>query len=707
MSAPLISARRAAIACLALVAALAATPLEPARAQPAGEIELSLLDQPVWHEPDDPLGLRLRITNHSSLTLDGFGILIRVFNRAHTRSDFEVNFEVDPTRLEASSHSIDFSGTQVPVGGSEVVELTSPISDLSSLATTNEDGIYPLTVTVTDEAGFSRLDDLTTQLIYLPSDVEKPLHIVPVWQLVDVPARSSRGFETTTDGSPGVQEAVQEGGWLRGVTDALGLPVAERLRMGLAPLPRLLEELDDMADGFVRVAGGSAEEVPPTAPVPSGASATLEGLRAVAGRPGVQTIPLPYSLPDLPSLIELEQTTAQLNATESVLDNVLGVTPGRAWLFPPSGRLDGSTLESLRASNAVASTFVSSDVIGIPATAEDTSCQEGFPGVTHTCPVVLTTPSGRARAYLLDEGLQERFGALVGAPRDRLALQRLFAETAMIWAELPGTSDRVVVLSAPPLWHPPPWIARLFVRTLARAPWLEPVTPREGLRLGIGAVSRDLVGQVTEPRSAPESEFDEEVEQIGDLIESFARMKPPVPMIERLRRDVLTAQSRLWWGDASRLERGTRFARDARTRVEEELAKITVRRQDVTLTSRTGDIPLVLLNRTSYPVSLRVALETFDRDINISDPEIERTFEPGATPLPLQVTARSSGIYRVRTTVESPDGFVVHETAISIRSTQFNEMALAITLGALGFLVLFYVVRRIRARHPTPAPDTQ
>ena len=683
---------------LAIVVSLA-----PAgRAQALDDVRLYLLEQPVWHEPGDPLGLRLRITNDSSASLDGFGLLVRVFDRSITRSDLEQDFEVEPTRFEASSHSVEFRDAEIAAGASEVVDLDFPISDLTSLAAASESGIYPMTVTVTDAGGFTRLGDLTTQLIYVPNEIEVPLKIVPLWQLVDMPSRTARGYEWDDDLPSPVERAVQEQGWLRGVVEALGSKDGQKLRLGLAPLPRLLEEVKEVGDGYQRVVAGEAEEIPPAAPVPRAAAEVLEGLRGIAARGGLQIVPVPYSLPDLPSLPELEETTAQLNATEAVLEEVLGTSPGKGWVFPPSGRLDASSFEALRSSDAAASTFVSPDVVDEPGLEGEVSCQEAFLGITHTCPILLTTPAGRSRAYLLDDGLQTRFGALVGAPRDRLGLQRLFAETAMIWAELPGVESRVVALSVPPLWHPPPWISQLFVRALARAPWLDPVTPRQGLHLGIGAVARELVPEAPVPRNAPDEGFLETVQEAADVVESFARMKPPVPMVQRLRRDVLAAQSRLWWGDTAQLALGASFAQDARAEVEEELDKITIGgRQDITLTSRTGDIPLVLSNEAPYPVSLRVALETTDLDLQISQPTIERTFGSGTSPLPLEVTARSSGIFPVGVSVEAPDGFTVYETEIFIRSTEFNEMALAITLGALGFLVLFYIAQRIRRRRRT------
>jgi hypothetical protein len=82
----------------------------------------------------------------------------------------------------------------------------------------------------------------------------------------------------------------------------------------------------------------------------------------------------------------------------------------------------------------------------------------------------------------------------------------------------------------------------------------------------------------------------------------------------------------------------------------------------------------------------------------MSDTTVSDTFEPGVTELPIQASARASGIYPVRVRLETTEGFLVYETSIRIRSTEFNEIALAITLGALLFLVVFSTIRGVRRR---------
>ena len=676
---------------------LGALAAPPARSQtPVDEVvTLSLIGQPVWHDADDGLGLQLRITNQGLSTLSGFRLQVGAYPQARSRSELHSNFEIDPLSVELGSLSVELD-TSVPAGTSTVITINDPVADLSSLVGAPP-GVYPLTITITAVDGFTALDTITTQLLYFPDEVEVPLNLVLMWPLVDLPSRRSGGVFEPEPGEPAtsLEDATRDNGWLTGVLDALEAPHARSLRFGLSPEGRLVEELGDMRDGFRRMTDGTVRTISDTDPSSEGAASALARLGALVTEPRIQPVVAPYAWPDLTSIGDLEQLSAQLTATGSAFEELLRVSPERAWLFPPSGHLDAITLEGLRSTEAAASTFFSDDslvenVVGPPG------CRE----FTFACPVKVTTTSGKARGYVLDAELQQRFGALVSEPRDIAELQKLFAEIAMIWAELPGTSARVITLAVPPLWHPPPAIATRFVRTLAKGPWVRSRTPRGGLHLGVGAVARNLITAAPTPRSQPDDTFFEDIQEAADTVESFAGIRPPVALVQRLRREVLVAHSVLWWADGTdQLDTGASFAADAQSEVERELDKISIGgRRDITLTSRKGPVPLVLQNGTDYDVTLEVHLEASDRDVELDNRVVSQTFSPGATALPVQAGARASGIYLVRVRIQAADGFPIYETSISIRSTEFNEIALAITFGALAFLVMFIVVRGIRRR---------
>ena len=701
------SARTASILVAALV--LGATVGVPVRAQEPGPVSITLVSQPIWHEPKDAFDLRLRITNEGSTTLEGFRLQVRVFDSVGSRSDLHENFEVDPTRFESGSFPVDHPDQSVVPGEATTVTIDENLNQVGFLASSTIRGVYPLTVTVTDNDGLVALDTLTTQLIYLPTPVEVPLNVAFVWPFGDLPARGAGGvFEADpTTSMTRLETALDENGWLTGIAAAMASPPAEDLRLGVAPEPRLIEEIGDMSDGYPRAEGEGRRTVPSGNEASRAAATVLDQIRAPIEAGDVQPILAPYSMPDLPSLEDLEHLSSQLTAGEAVLEEVLRVTPGRAWIFPPGGRLDDATLERLHASGGAASTFFSGDSLEEPVEGADPACRVDFVGITYTCPVSVTTPAGQARGFVLDAELQERFTALKSLPADAVLLQRLFAEIMMIWAELPSVADRVVALSAPPLWHPPPRVSTRFVRALARAPWINAVAPSAGLRLGIGAIERDLVPEADVIRTRPDDTYLQAIDEATDVVDSFGLLQPPEGLIQRLQRDVLVAQSRMWWGDDLTLQSGVEFAEEARREAENELAKISIGgRDDITLTSSTGPVPMVLENNTGYNVSLEIHIESTDRDLEISDRIISDTFEPGATNLPVEASARASGIYPVRIRVTTSDGYEVHQTSIRIRSTEFNEIALGITVGALAFLVMFYLFRSGRRKKASLAQDT-
>jgi hypothetical protein len=66
--------------------------------------------------------------------------------------------------------------------------------------------------------------------------------------------------------------------------------------------------------------------------------------------------------------------------------------------------------------------------------------------------------------------------------------------------------------------------------------------------------------------------------------------------------------------------------------------------------------------------------------------------------------ARTSGIFTVTINTQTPDGKLTFGTTdIEIRSTEFNRIALGLTLGALVFLILFYTAKAVRRRRTSDA----
>jgi hypothetical protein len=105
-----------------------------------------------------------------------------------------------------------------------------------------------------------------------------------------------------------------------------------------------------------------------------------------------------------------------------------------------------------------------------------------------------------------------------------------------------------------------------------------------------------------------------------------------------------------------------------------------------------------LFNDNPYPVTVEVSLSSTDLDFDTPS-RLSRRVEEGNFPLEVEATALGSGQFPLTVRLYPPGGnVVIDKTEIAVRSTQFNKIALGLTIGALAFLFLFYALRALRRR---------
>ena len=689
-----------------LIAALGGTPGRAAAAQDP-LYALTLVQQPFWHGADDTLSIGVKVTNFAEIPLEGFRLQISSYERVTSRSALAESFDGDPFGAATSSTFEEFDAT-VPAGGETVVALQSPVVELTTLAL-GDPGVYPLGIDLADTSGVPLGASVVTEIVYYPGEApETPLPTVLVVPLNEVATRGPDGvFAADDDGTIPLERALGEEGWLKGTLDAMSAAAGKGMHFALAPTPRLIEEIADMADGYRRRIGDAEEEVPRGAPEAEAAAAALEQLTRLLDRNGVQPLLVPYSFPDLPALAHADSPTPgpiarQLTVAEEVLGTLELSKAGftRRWVFPPAGRLDGRSLTELRSLSAETGTrtFFSAESLVPPLDPDASGCPESF--LSFTCPVSVAGTAG----YRADPGLQERFIALAQAGEDRLDLQRLVAETAMIREELPGRTDRVIQATMPSLWHPRPKLARLLFRGFARAPWLRTLTPNQGLHQTAEQVDREPVSVIGDLPHAPDDSFFAELAEAEAIVDAVRDIGAPESLVTRLDRDILVAYSRTWWSDETLAASGRSFAEDARAEAEEHLGGIEIlAAPEITMTSRSTDVQFLIENRNDYPVRLDIGLES--PNLVVDDLRVPAEFPPEATtPVQASVAAQTSGIFQVSLTASTPSGVEVDELVISVRSTELNQIALGVTLGALAFLIAFYAYRALRRRRARSGP---
>ena len=694
-----------------------------------GVVRIRLIDQPIWHGPTDSLGLTFRVTNSGTNPLKGFHLTVAVGDLIRSRSALHESFDGAPS---FSQFVKDFSRHSLPPGESAVVHVSDQVMDnLTSLTPEADPGVYPLTISLFGPRTVLPLDTLTSHLLFFPEKAENPLSLVTVVPINEIPSRDPQGLFVETGPRAPLAQGLSDEGWLSMQLDALiaatsqreedtssprragrrnrakkkrpPSPPPEPLHVAVAATPRFLEEVDDMADGYRRVTDSGIERVGDESVSTRDAADYIERLRSMLRSPRVQGIPSPYSFPDLPALgvnLPLDATIDQFAEGERVTKDVLGRQFDPAWTFLPAGRLDLSTLERLQSINVASNSFFSADSVAAIADPATAGCPE--PTLTFACPVEIKTLADRTRGFVFDAELQLRLVDMARESNDRVVMQRVFAEMAMIHAEQPGVTNRVIAAQVPPGWSPSGRLANKFFRGLADAPWLETQTPTEGLQRAEPIV-REALSSIAPLRDQPSEDFFTAIEEATATIDSFRGFISTSDQTQRLldrlsllRRNLLAAQSRAWWSDEF-VEVGKSYATRSQQSAEAAMQKVSiVSTAEVTLTSRNGQIPFSLVNENDFSVVVELSLESLK--LEVADQDLTQELPPGTSRLTVEATAQSSGTFPLAVELTTPDGFVISRKSILIRSTEFNRVALGITVGALVFLIGFYLWRGLRKR---------
>jgi hypothetical protein len=689
------------------VAALCSTPVH---AQPDTDaVELRVKAMPAWHGPRDPLDIVVEVTNRSSEPVRNFRLVIGVEDRVTSRTALHESFR-NPSDFQPSSFPRDVPGSLAP-GQSRTVRIGARANELDLLEDSSAGGVYPLTLTAQDRSTAELLGRLSVPLIFYPQEPEQTLKLALVVPLNEVATVDEDGDFITTAGSgrPPLEAALAPGGWLSGILGAVEKARNAGLESAVAPTPRLLEEVAAIADGYQDQEGVKSEG----SAGPVAARSWLRSLRNLLGNPEIQKLLVPYSWPDLPALTHIygsageEQINRQIDTGRRALGRTMGRDFSRSWVLAPAGRLDSATAETL--SRGGTRHFIAShNSFTEGAFAPDSSgCPE--PSASFTCPVSVATGPTRMSGYLSDPELQKRL-ADVGEPgSDRLDLQRFFAETSQIREEAPALSDRVVQATLPSLWHPRPPLIRKLLATLARAPWLATVTPAEGLRIATDRPTKPLVKEAERGVGEPAPSYWTSVRSAEDLTEHYASLKPPLPILDRLQKSVLVAQSRSWWAKAGagRL-RGEDFSTDTSSTIQAELAKIGfIGKDEIVLSSREAPIQLVVSNDTDYPVTLTIDLLS-DR-LDFAQRRFNARVAPGTRSLEIDAISETSGAFPLVARIVTPEGYPIADKRLTVRSTELNVIAVGITVGAFLFLIVCYTVRALRPKRegePAAAPTS-
>nr|WP_249420257.1 DUF6049 family protein [Rhabdothermincola salaria] len=145
------------------------------------------------------------------------------------------------------------------------------------------------------------------------------------------------------------------------------------------------------------------------------------------------------------------------------------------------------------------------------------------------------------------------------------------------------------------------------------------------------------------------------------------------------------------------------------TRIDAATSEIVAPLQQyVTLTSRSGKIPLNLENRLPYPVRIHLVLDSVKLEFpagNVIDVELPAA---ATTRLDVEVTTRASGAFPLEVGVRSPDEVLdITSTSFTVRSTAISGAGLVLSIGAGVFLLVWWGrhFRKVRRARQLVASD--
>lgn len=657
------------VAAAALLAAAAAG-VTPAGAQDeaSGDYRLTLASKTAWVGRGGELVLRVNVAAADRAETE---LAVAVHGRLTSRSQFvrTLTGPVQGSPLTVVSGPL----TQLGPDPAGALSVKLPIQDPSlprdpSRVLLSREGVYPVRVELRELGGGEVLAGFTTHLIYAPDNPDRrALGVALVLPFYAPPTTGTDGSRTLPDLGP-----------LGEVAGALN--TYRNVPLTVDPTPETVEAL-------AQAEGGQGEEV-------------LADLRS--GLVDRQVISSTYVVTEPRSLLAAdlrEELTAQRARARQVLGDALGVRADpRTWVL--SGGLDTQLLDVARSSQ-VDRLVVAEDALQ-PTDRTVTLAQPFGLESRRSVPTIsaLAADPGLS-AHFVDNPERQSAGPV-------LAAHQFLADLAVIHFDSPGT-ERAAVAVAPRRWKPDPAFLEALLGGVAQSPLVDPVTLDQAFAVPSAETStgRRLVRRMAEADDPPALPG-RAISAARRQLEAFGSLVEPSNAVEvALDRALLSAQAA---GLSQSRRRALIDSVDAG--IQAQFAQISLPgNRSVTLTARTGEIPITIQSGLGYPVRARLRVESDKlafpdgsrREVELANTNTTERFA---------VRARTSGAFPVRVILESPEGdLVLGRSLFTVRSTAASGVGVALSVGAVGFLAVWWGGHVVQARRRNgdssriPEPD--
>jgi len=643
----------------------------PAAAPPTGPT-ITLLSQNAWVAPNG----RVRATVHVTDPPAGGSVVPVLHDQMHNRSELLESMNgTTQTGEIAFLPEVKLPAHQVTSTDATVTFSLSDGTDPAPGAITlGGEGVYPLELRVVDPTG-SPVTSLVSYVVRLPSkpadgqpSTQEPLRVGTVVPLLAPPSHRP-------DGTIVVTPAVRS--YVRAELTALESPGPSAPPLDLVASPELL-------DALARSPVAADQQLLVQLDVALGTRSVLAQTYVDVDLPGYVAQP---SLSG--TLLGLLQRGDATLATRLHAPNV------RSWVLG---------LESPPASTtATPATLSWLDQQGVrQVLVPDASLVPISQNLTGTQPFLLSAGGTRqVRALQVDADLQHHFAATDPV----LGANQVVADLGMLALDAPATV-RAAVLLPPSGTNPDPAFLAALRTALETAsppagsgalPLVRPTTLQRLFDTVPVATDpstgRPLVRQLRDTPPADLSAFAARLQATTSRVDDYERLVT-TNRPSRLTRDV--AELRTTLAVASSRDLGpvqvSRYLAAINGHVAAAGPHIHLPdRQTVTLTSRSASIPFTIRNDMGGPITVELHLDGGGR-LQFPGGEVQTVVVTGTVEhraLRVRVTTPGESTLRIRVT--SPGGgLLLGETRFTVRSTTISGVGLALTIGALVFLFVWW-----------------
>jgi hypothetical protein len=354
-----------------------------------------------------------------------------------------------------------------------------------------------------------------------------------------------------------------------------------------------------------------------------------------------------------------------------------------AWIT--GGQLDSATIGTLAGDGF--------QQVVLPASQLGTTPSYG----STTAPFTLTGARGsRVRAMASDDALTSRFSSHPGNPV--LAAHQLVAELAQLYYETPNViTPRAVMAVAPSGWNDDPAFVDALLGSLDGNPVVKPVTTRQLFALFPNPATCRSGCRLTSGRGSglPVAAISAQRIRVNGFADSAVGAHALALQLSDL---VLGSET-----ETLRPAQQSAVLANASAAVDAQFGQLAVEGdQTITLTSHSGQVPITIRSTAPYPVLATLTLSSDKLLFRNGQAKWSKgvVLRPrNSNVVNVQVQTRSSGVFRLDVTLHAPTGPVRLATAeVTVRSTSSSVVGVALTVGAVAVLVVWWFRTSMRRR---------